>query len=182
MHEELLSNERRKADDEVRRIQDEEDRRQPDVVEGLRAQRAVSGKRRFTRASVEANTRWTDHCRTLASSTNTLVTPVNCAQDTPRNPDPEEPRSPRDSDHTPRSDDHTPRDSDFALHQTDETISSDERARRKAVLGSTQDTHTRPAQAYLRIPPPTLGSGTHRTPSSVPSPRSPPLPLHQAPT
>ena len=93
MHEELLSNEQRRVEVEDRRMQDEDDRRQPDVVESLRAQRAVSGKRKFTRASVEANTRWTDLCRTSASMTHTLVTSVNSELGTPRNSDPEESRS-----------------------------------------------------------------------------------------
>ena len=151
MHEELLSNEQLRIDEETRRNQDEEDRRQPDVVEGLRAQRAVLGKRRFTRASVEASARWTARCSSGTPSINAPITSASNEQDTPRNLDPEESRSPLD-DRDP-----APRSSDNDLDNSDDTTGDPDIRIKEPTTA--QDTRTRPAQAFLRIPPSAQASG-----------------------
>jgi hypothetical protein len=75
------------------RAQDALDREDPMVIEAIRRQRAVLGRRRFTRESVDASARWSARCSALANAmaevaTSTLATLYLRPDQEPPEPDP----------------------------------------------------------------------------------------------
>jgi hypothetical protein len=78
------------------RAQDALDREDPMVIDAIRRQRAVFGRRRFTRESVDASARWSARCSALANAmaeaaTSTLATLYPRPDQVPPEPDPREP-------------------------------------------------------------------------------------------